>query len=157
MKDIQDSKKTKQAFDIEDRRDVSDYLGINLSRKESGQVLLSQPGLKDQIINEVLGTAKYKARPNPAPSMKILHQNLDGTLFKGDFDYRSVVGKLNFLEKLSRPDLSYAVHQCARFSSNPKESHAEAIRHIAKYLMAMRDGKGILMNPDTSKSLEVYA
>ena len=156
MKDIQDSKKTKQAFDIEDRGDISDYLGINLSRKESGQVLLSQPGLTDQIINEVLGAAKYKARPTPAPSTKILHRDLDGTPFKGDFDYRSVVGKLNFLEKGSRPDLSYAVHQCARFSSNPKESHAEAIRHIAKYLMATRE-KGILMNPDTSKSFEVHA
>ena len=44
----------------------------------------------------------------------------------------------------------------ARFSSNPKESHAEAIRYIAKYLMATRD-KGILMNPDTNKSFEVHA
>ena len=42
MKDLQDIKKTKQAFDIEDRGDISDYLGIILSRKESGQVLLSQ-------------------------------------------------------------------------------------------------------------------
>ena len=57
----------------------------------------------EQIINEVLGAAKYKARPTPAPSTKILHRDLDGTPFKGDFDYRSVVGKLNFLEKGSRP------------------------------------------------------
>ena len=155
MRDIQNIKKTKQAFEIEDRGNIADYLGINLSRKTNGKILLSQPGLTDQIINEVLGVTKYKARPTPAPSTKILHRDLDGTPFKGDFDYRSVVGKLNFLEKGSRPDLSYAVHQCARFSSNPKESHADAIRHIAKYLMATRD-KGIMMDPDTSKSFEVH-
>ena len=29
-----------------------------------------------------------------------------------DWKYRSVIGKLNYLEKSTRPDLAYAVHQC---------------------------------------------
>jgi hypothetical protein len=37
-----------------------------------------------------------------------------------DFEYRHVIGKLLFLEKSTRPDISCAVHQCARHCANPK-------------------------------------
>ena len=36
------------------------------------------------------------------------------------FIYRSIVGKLNLLEKDSRPDIPYAAHQLARFSKDPE-------------------------------------
>ena len=29
------------------------------------------------------------------------------------FHYRSVIGKLNYLENITQPDIAYAVHQCA--------------------------------------------
>ena len=45
-----------------------------------------------------------------------------------EFNYRSVIGKLNFLEKSTRPDITYAVHQCTHFSADPKQSHADAIK-----------------------------
>ena len=35
--------------------------------------------------------------------------------------------KLNYLEKGTRPDIAYATHQLARFSSNPKQSHGDAV------------------------------
>ena len=153
LADIRNEEKTKQKFDIEDRGDISDYLGINLEIVD-GKVKLSQPQLIEQIIKDV-GVSNDRARPTPATSSKILHRDVKGEPFKGGFDYRSVVGKLNFLEKGSRPDIAYAVHQCARFSSAPTELHANAIRHIAKYLVGTRD-KGILFNADMDKSLEVY-
>ena len=51
------------------------------------------------------------------------------------WDYRSVIGKLNFSEKSTRPDISYTVHQCTHFMSNPKKSHGEAIKCIGQYLL----------------------
>ena len=36
------------------------------------------------------------------------------------FHYKSIVGKLYYLEKSSRPDIAYAVHQCAQFSQDHK-------------------------------------
>ena len=63
-----------------------------------------------------------------------------------ELDYRSVIGKLNFLEKSTRPDIAYAVHQCARFCSNPTELHAEAVKQIARYLIGTRD-KGLVLKP----------
>jgi hypothetical protein len=65
------------------------------------------------------------------------------------------VGKLNFLEKSTRPEIAYAVHQCAQFSSNPKQLHANAIKYLCRYLMATK-GKGLILKADTSKSFEVH-
>jgi hypothetical protein len=55
---------------------------------------------------------------------------VEGDDFDEHWAYRSVIGKLNFLEKSTRPDISYAVHQCARFASHPKKSHGDAVRNI---------------------------
>jgi len=57
-----------------------------------------------------------------------------------------VIGKLNFLEKSTRLDLSYAVHQCARFAADPKQSHGAAVKRIGRYLVGTRD-KGIILDP----------
>ena len=51
-----------------------------------------------------------------------------------ELNYGSVIGILNFLEKSTRPDSGYAVHQCARFSADPKQSHAVAVKCIGIYL-----------------------
>ena len=72
------------------------------------------------------------------------------------FNYRKVIGKLNFLEKSSRPDIAYATHQCARFCIDPKESHVKAVIHIAKYLQSTAS-EGIILDPMENKSFEVFA
>ena len=64
-----------------------------------------------------------------------------------NWHYRSVIGKLNFIEKSTRPDIAYAVHQCARFSNDPKASHATAVKHIVKYLLTTKD-QGIYLRPN---------
>jgi hypothetical protein len=46
-------------------------------------------------------------------------------------------------------DLSYAIHQCARFCSEPKESHAEAVKRIGRYLIGTKD-KGIIIDPKSN-------
>jgi len=70
------------------------------------------------------------------------------------WENKRIIGQLNFLEKLTRPNIAYAVHQCARFSSNPKASHKMAILRIGRYLMVTRS-KGIVFEPNNS-SLELW-
>ena len=80
---------------------------------------------------------------------------LDGPPFQEKWDCRHIIGKLNFLEKSTRPEIAYAVHQCARFASNPKESNANAIKYLCRYLLDTKD-KGIILRPDVTKSFEVH-
>ena len=44
-----------------------------------------------------------------------------------------MIGSLLYLTA-SRPDISFSVGVCARFQSNPKESHLMAIKRIFRYL-----------------------
>jgi hypothetical protein len=66
-----------------------------------------------------------------------------------------VIGKLNYLEKSTRLDISFAVNQCARFSSSPKQSHAMAVRYIVRYLAGTKN-QVIRMTPDKKKGFECY-
>ena len=72
-----------------------------------------------------------------------------------EFHYRSVIGKLNLLEKSTRPDVSVSIHQCARFSERPKRSHAEAVKRLGRYLLATRD-KGLIIRPNTHEYFECW-
>ena len=66
-----------------------------------------------------------------------------------------MVCKLNYLDKGTRPDISYASHQCARHSQDPKKSHGDAIIHLAKYLKGTKT-EGLLLNPNPNRSVEVH-
>ena len=59
---------------------------------------------------------------------------------------------LNYLEKTSRPEIAYAVHQCARFCEEPKLSHERAVHKFVRYLIASKD-KGIIFRPDKSQGI----
>ena len=47
--------------------------------------------------------------------------------------YRGMIGFLLYLTT-SRPDIMFSVCLCARFQSNPKESHLNAVKRILRYL-----------------------
>ena len=49
---------------------------------------------------------------------------------------------MNYLERCSCPDLSYAVNQCARYCADPKQEHVKAVKWIGRYIKATRD-KGL--------------
>ena len=111
-----------------DEGSLSNYLGVQIEKLPNGAIKLTQPHLIQHILNDLGFNECTKLQHTPAvPSVK-LHQDHTGQPICEDWEYRSVIGKLNFLEKSSRLDLSYsAVHQCARFASDPKVSHAEAV------------------------------
>ena len=48
-----------------------------------------------------------------------------------------------------------SVHQCARFSKQPKRSHAEVVKRIGRYLLATR-GKGLIICPNMHKYFEFW-
>jgi hypothetical protein len=48
-----------------------------------------------------------------------------------------------------------AVHQCARFSINPKRLHEQAFMRIGRYLLSTKE-KGMIYRPDRLKGIEVY-
>jgi hypothetical protein len=84
-----------------------------------------------------------------------LHAFKDKPAFNLNFNYRSAVGKLNYLAQTTRPDIIYAMHQIAKYLSDPRQSHGEAIRYLVRYLKKTRD-IGLKFKPDPKKGFKGY-
>ena len=135
---------------------LQDFLGINIERNDDGTINMTQPLLMEKILSDLrLDQDNVNIKSTPMASSRILHRHQQSAPHDGCFHYRSVIGKMNYLEKASRPDIAYAVHQCARYSSNPKVEHSAAIKWIGRYLKGTLK-RGMLYNPDDSKGLEVH-
>lgn len=151
-----DELQSKAKLSITVEGDLADFLGVNIDRRKDGTIHMSQPHLIDQILDDLrLSDSSAKARSTPAASSKLLTRHTASQSFDGSFNYRSVIGKLNYLEKATRSDISFAVHQCARFVSDPKKEHGDAVRWLGRYLKGTRD-KGTIIRPVSDKDLEVY-
>ena len=152
---VEEMRTSSKKFRVEDLGDVKDFLGIRVARGKDKTITLNQPQLMNSILKDMKFQNNTKEKDTPALSSAILQKDTQGKPFNHDFHYRRVIGKLNFLEKSTRLDISYAVHQCTRFCEHPKQSHGEAVHHLCRYLKATRD-KGIVCNPDTDKSYECW-
>jgi hypothetical protein len=78
-------------------------LGVKIEKLPGGKFKLSQPHLIDQILENLgLNLPNTLSKPTPALSSKIIGRDVDGQPFNDRWEHRSVIGKLNFLEKLTR-------------------------------------------------------
>jgi len=149
-------------FNVEDQGTLEDYLGVKVTKMEDGSFHLTQPHLIDSILKD-LGLLDENGHPRanvttrdlPSLLTRRIGPDKQGAEFDYEWQYRSVIGKLNFLEKSTRADISYVTHQLARFSSCPKQSHGQAIKHLGRYLLNNRD-KGLILKPEMSHSFSCY-
>ncbi len=121
--------------------DISDFLGVNIQCHNDGTVHLTQPHLIDSILEELgLQADSAKSKATLAASSKLLGRHDNAPPHDEEsFHYRHIIGKLNYLEKSTRPDISYATHQCAHFSANPKQPHADTVKWLGRYLKGTKD------------------
>ncbi len=141
-------------LNIEDQGHPADYVGVNIKKLKDGSYEFTQRTLIDSIIDDVkLKDAKVK--PVPAKASLQLHVFKDEPAFDLNFNYRSAVGKLNYLARTTRLDVMYATHQIAKYSSDPRQSHGQAILYLVRYLKKMRD-LGLKFKPDPKKGFKCY-
>ena len=149
-------------FQIKDEGDLEDYLGVQVKKHKDGSIHLTQPHLFDGILMDLdllnedgTNRPNTKTRSTPALLTKVLGPDPKGEDFSEEWHYKRVRGKLNFLEKSTRPDITYAVHQCSQFMAQPKKSHGEAVKRIGRYLLSTR-GKGLIIRPTQDKQFECW-
>ena len=143
-----------EEFKLEDEGTMDKFLGVDIKRNENGSVELSQPHLITRFLDLINIEENEHFKDYPAIK-SLLYKDTDGPSRKCDWNYRTAVGMLTYLTGSTRPDISMAVHQCARFCNFPRLIHERAIRHIGKYLSGNRK-KGIIFTLEYSKGLEVF-
>jgi hypothetical protein len=144
-----------EQFKMTEEGNIYDYVGVNIERKGDGSIHMTQPHLIKGIIRELNFNDGTKPTKIPAYSSTILSAGIECQPHKADWNYRRIIGKLNFLEKSCRPEIACAVHQCARFSADPKTNHTDAIKRIVRYLKGTEEC-GIIYKPN-QHSFEVFA
>jgi hypothetical protein len=131
---------------IEDQGHPDNYVGVSIKKLNDGVIELTQRAIINSIISDVaLDNSKVKAIP--AKVSKILHNHLDKPPFLLNFGYQSVIGKHNYLAQTTRADIANATHKLAKYSSDPREHHGEAVLYLICYLKKTQD-LGTHFKPD---------
>ncbi len=125
-------------FVLQDEGLIDKYLRVDIKQLDSLKFELTQPFLIERVT-KFLGIDNGKTNEKLTPVGKpLLNKDLDGVPQKYDWDYRRAIGMLTYLTVSVRPDIAMAVHQCARFSTNPMHLHEQAAMRIGRYLLSTR-------------------
>ena len=143
-------------FAFTDDGSLERYLGVEITRlPDDSGFTLTQPHLIERILQAAeIDLRMTNDRPTPVVG-PLLSRDENGPERKHVWKYRTMTGMLGYLQATSRPEISMAVHQCARFNNDPKLCHERAIKRICKYLLGTMD-KGIIFRPDHSRGLECH-
>ena len=100
---------------------------------EAGKIWIGQPSYFQNVL-EKCGLQNCKPAATPvATGTKLLKATEDSELFDTTL-YQSAVGMLLYLSGWTRPDITFAVSNVARFCSKPTKEHWVAVKRILRYL-----------------------
>ncbi len=157
MQFIQSLKDGPEHFNFTEEGSLESYLGVMFTDFDNGKSFEMKQSFLIERILSAMGIETRMTESKPTPVTKpLLHRDTDGEIRRTLWNYRSIIGMMNYLQQSTRPDISMAVHQCACFCNDPRLSHERAVKRIARYLIGTKD-RGVVCSPDSSRGLECFA
>ncbi|KAK6163684.1 hypothetical protein DH2020_000548 [Rehmannia glutinosa] len=124
------SKLMQGEFEMSMMGELNFFLGLQIKQCQEG-IYISQSKYTKELLKK-FGIEEGRTVSTPmATNVKIDKDEKDKSM--DESKYRGMIGSLLYLTA-SRPDILHAVCLCARFQSNPKESHMSAVKRIFRYL-----------------------
>ncbi|KAI7967601.1 hypothetical protein MJO29_000878 [Puccinia striiformis f. sp. tritici] len=139
---VQLEKDLKSSIKIKWNNDLTDIVGLCVSRTQQG-FLLSQPKLISKILHDHWDGVTLSKTPLPNGNLSPTNP---GSVGIRPTDYLSSIGSLNYAAVATRPDICVAVNFLARFSSSPSAEHWKYLNHLISYLANSRT-LPLTMNP----------
>ena len=119
-------------FEMSMMGELNFFLGLQIKQAKDGIFVNQSKYCKELIHKFGMENAEHMA----TPMSTACYLDKDETGQSIDVkQYRGMIGSLLYLSA-SRPDIMFSVCMCARFQSNPKQSHLSAIKRIIRYLEA---------------------
>jgi hypothetical protein len=130
------------------------FLGISITEGE-GYIKLTQHGLIKKLL-PLLDMENCNAKDTPC-AVTPLGSDPDGPPHNEKWGYASAIAMPMYLAGNAHPEIAFAVHQCARFTHCPKQSHSIAVKRVARYLKGILDREeGMILRPTTDLTLDCY-
>ena len=131
--------------------ELSFFLGLQVNQRKDGIFICQSKYIRDLLKKYHLEDSSPAKTPMPTATKL----DKDETGKKVDITgYRGMIGSLLYLTA-SRPDIMFATCLCARFQSDPRESHLIAVKRIFRYLKGTPN-LGIWYPKDTGFDLIGY-
>jgi hypothetical protein len=134
--------------------DAEGFLGVSIERCHDSKLVLTQTGLTKRIITALGLCSSFSTAIGTPAETAPLPKDAEGETAAGNFNYTSVVGMLLYLAGHSRPDIAFAVHQCARYTFKPTRRHEQALIRIGRYLKGTMNW-GLILSPTPTDSPEI--
>lgn len=124
------------------------FLGIQASHITNGSMLLSQTKYIQDLLSKVhMEEAKDISSPMIS-SRKLTKQG--SNYFHDPTLYRSIVGALQYVTIITRPEICFSVNEVWQFMGQPLEEHRNIVKRILRYLKGTLT-HGLLLQPTSSK------
>ena len=154
-KEIGEIKKSiSKKFDAVDMGPLHYFLGVKVVQNDHG-VWIGQPSYIRELLRKFRMEDSNPVETPADVSMKLKKAEENETMADKQM-YQSAVGSILYVSTRTRPDISYAVGSCARFSADPTKSHWAAVKRIMRYLKGTIN-VGILYNLKDQKDLIGYS
>ena len=136
---------------------MSEFLGIDIKTLDNGGFQFFQTGLIRKVL-EATGMEDCNGLPTPTKVEAPLGTDANSSDAKIDLpnSYASVIGIMLYLASNTRPNISFAVNQYARFTHNTKASHKKAAKRICRYLQGTHYN-GLFFNPSNKLVVDCCA
>ena len=120
----------KSQFEMSMVGELTYFLGLQVKQQPEG-IFISQSKYALNLIKR-FGFENGKTFETPMSTTLKLSKDSNGKSIDPKL-YRSMIGSLLYLTA-SRPDIALSVGICARYQSDPKESHLIAVKRIIRYV-----------------------
>ncbi|CAG7849267.1 Retrovirus-related Pol polyprotein from transposon TNT 1-94 Includes: RecName: Full=Protease; Includes: RecName: Full=Reverse transcriptase; Includes: RecName: Full=Endonuclease [Serendipita indica DSM 11827] len=127
----------KKEFDLRYMKETKFVLGIAVDRdRKLGKTFLSQTSYIKEISYAFFGTRNVHPLSTPiAPGLKLTNEDAPQTPNTADVKrIQEYTGKLLYLQRATRPDIAFALHQICRFTQNPGRVVMEALNGLMRYV-----------------------
>ncbi|KAK1558510.1 hypothetical protein Q3G72_003173 [Acer saccharum] len=132
--------------------ELSYFLGLQI-RQLDDEIFISQAKYAKNLVKK-FGLEKAKHCDTPMSTTLKLSKDASGKSVDQTL-YRGMIGSLLYLTA-SRPDISFSVGVCARYQSDPKESHLSSVKRVIRFVNGTSN-YGIWYSFDTNPSLVGYS
>lgn len=141
-----------QKYKVEDKGVISEFLGIKVTRGKD-TIKIDQSDYVTTVLKR-FNMEDCKVAPTPDVKGKKLSPRTNEEKKSNSAMYQSAIGCLLYVMVCTRPDISFAVCNAARFMHDPSVGHWESVRRIFRYLRGTIN-KGIVFKKIGTKQINL--